>query len=253
MQMLEITNFDDRVDAKPFEIGPYGEMKLGMGADTITLIDCTAAAVMIRGDRHHSRLNLNSTLPLKGVQRYIVNPYATAIKGLYYEGLPVQISHPIEPIAGQFSTHKSFASFQPPATTGRRNGFVMMAERGDLFVRGRFGEGITASILNNASISYLQVLPEGVLSQDRRFKSQSGDVNENMHARTGTYTLGEMNDWIAATGWNRVPELITMNALDVEVFIPNGAALICHSMAGWAANMNIEVYDLGDWSGDRVT
>jgi hypothetical protein len=256
MTPISIGNFDERLDAKPFCIGPYGRLEVGMDAGTITLIDCTAAAVMLIGDRHLTRLNIGSTLPFKGNQRYIVNPYSKEISGLYYEGLPVKIGARVSELDPTFTSHKAklfYAEYDE--TEDVRSGLIFMAKRGNLHFSGTVDTSGTlgVSILPEAKEEYIDLLPAGLLEKSRPSYNFKGTEDENILARAGVFDADLLEDWVTDTEWGSAPRYISSSAYQVSGTLPEGSALMVHCNAGSSLIANFDLYDMGEWSREWTT
>lgn len=245
----DVRRHDSRLDAVVYHIAPYGRISLGRGVSTFTLLKCDAVAVQLVCEQVSIRFNEGATLPAKGVQRWIRNPYSRAVRVELLEDLPVNISaRHTETDIGFVGAHASrFSHSDLGPIVGKRTGLVIMAERGDAHYNLEGYGGIKFSLIPDAKMEYKDLLPAGVLATESHPIDGAGIENPNYTVRSGVFTDTEMGQWIADSGWNRAPvEISNNNGGDAGV-LKHGTALVAAGIEGAGFKARCTITDLGDW------
>lgn len=245
----ELGRFDSRMHTEVHELAPYGRVELGAGVSTITLLDCDAVAVQLVSERHAIRLGVGSTLPINGVQRFLRNPYSQTIKVEILADLPVQMApREDERQIGFLAAHGAKVGIQSKdEIAGRRKGLILMAKHGDVYFDARGWSSMNVSLVPDAVVKYQDDLPSGVFADTLTTYDSMGLPNTNYVVRSGEFTDAEMAAWIAATGWNRAPVLISENNNSVKGVLKQGTALVAANSEGLGFELNVDLIDLGSW------
>ncbi|KPU84691.1 hypothetical protein JI58_02220 [Marinosulfonomonas sp. PRT-SC04] len=249
MMQGEVGTFDSRMHTRAYDIAPHGRISLGTGVSTITLLRCDAVAMQLVSDQNAIRINEGATLPLNGVQRYLRNPYSKSVRVEILEDLPVRLApRQDETGMGFVAAHGSHIGLRDNDNiAGKRKGLILMAKRGDLYFDIATWNGTNVSLIPDAKLEYQDSLPAGVFSESTNSIDSDGLPVSNYVVRHGIFTDAEMGQWIADSGWNRAPVLISQHYDKIEGVLKHGTALVLADGVGYGFEANINITDLGDW------
>lgn len=246
---LRTGRFDDRTHAKQIQLAPFGRQSLGSGVSTVTLLNCDAVSLQLISDTKETRLNVGSTLPVNGHQRYLRNPYSRTVTFEILEDLPIYISQP---------QSEDTMAFRPFHLHGlgyrtdnkfidRKHGLVVLPKRGSFSFDLATWNKATVFLIPDAKAEYAKFIPDGALSQELSAFDTFGVKNENYISRVGTYTDQEITQWMGAAGWKSEPVTITENIDTVSSVVQEGTALFVSYPEDHGFEVNMKLYDLGNF------
>lgn len=232
-----------------FELAPFEVQKLPLDDVNIGLAACDAPEVYIRGDSETTRLCIAASLPIHSVYRYLINPYAHAIKGTLIGGHDTRIAvRPDSGHVGKFDL--ATVSFCTTKTLyaesyGRKRGMFLLPKRSSYNVKLQTIANHNVMIVPNSRMEYKDTLPPTMLANDLISYHQNGQINTDIVGVTGLYSTLDMEQWVQSLAYESAPVLRTNDTGTHNLTIRPDLAVFVYAESENNFEVNASLVDMG--------
>ena len=235
-----------------FELAPFEVQKLPLDDVNIGLAACDAPEVYIRGDSETTRLCIAASLPIHSVYRYLINPYAHAIKGTLIGGHETKIvgrqqaSHwgQFELATVSFCTTKTLIE---GATDGaaKKRGMFLLPKQSSYHLKLQTPLNHNVMIVPNSRLEYKDTLPTTMLGNELISYHQNGKINTDIVGVTGVYSNFTMGQWIESLAYESTPVLRTNDTGSHTLTIAPDLAVFVYAENENNFEVNASMVDIG--------